>query len=893
MKRIMSFVLSFLLLSSFAFADIPPKQVLLNTRFIEVSDRATRELGMQFPSPPTQTSFGSRERIGERRGLIGVIIVCIKIKKECGYSIFDSRGGYIGTVMQSQAKERPGRTAGLLAVAESRSRSHFNSVFGMGSDMRLGGGLFDPQSDKLLKDVFNEYQSKYEPVLVGKQDDGMKKKKAKKKKDKNLDPVEPPSKDSVNWGNINLTYKAPKPSGLSGEPKVPVDIPDDTLQQPASLEPLDEQIAFLEKRIADDKKDLEKMPVTDDPLNKIARETIENTIKENTKKLNGLTPERQPFMPGALNADVAFDPGAVSPGTNAWQPPADDIFSGGQHPFEASNDSGAVNPSSAAGLQLGLNRQDINDLAGALNDGLTCRRPVCTSVECFVILIGKPRVYVIETIFGRVVLKKNKQLEEPTEFEPNDPFFHNKKKKKKKLFGILGSSKVSVGGMLGSSGVGGFGSVSVGTERCKEDVKDQWGIKAVGYTMLSDPESAWKIIDGLEKNVIVAVIDSGLDMEHRDGPEFVWSNEGELPDNGIDDDNNGYVDDVNGWNFIDGTNDLTDKNGHGTFVAGIIAAKRNNGQGIAGINPGAVIMPLKVVNKEGDANSFNIYRAIHYAVAQGAKVINISLGGRGISKLEQLAINYAYSAGVFVSIASGNTGEYLSDIGPAAARRAVAVGAIDKDMLRSTISSKGPNNGIMAPGEMIYSLRSKDSFSKRAFSDKNIEKYYFAQSGTSFSAPMVAATASLMFAKDMSLTNVNVEDILYGTATDIDKEGWDDLTGAGILNATNALRERNTEHLVVKIIDVKRSKDKKGKLENVDVYATVRGEFKEFTIEVGKGKRAKKFKTVAGPFTEQADYDWVARILKEDIRGSSEWVIRINVINENGESRFATMLLEE
>jgi len=490
--------------------------------------------------------------------------------------------------------------------------------------------------------------------------------------------------------------------------------------------------------------------------------------------------------------------------------------------------------------------------------------------------------------------KKNKKLRKKGKpeivkkvIDPNDPLFFYEEEKKKKFLGVLGSSAKVVSSTVMD------GPASSKAKRSAEEIKDQWGIQAIGFTPRHDPDSAWNIIDGREKNVIVAIIDSGLDMTHPDAPQYIWTNMGEIPNNGIDDDNNGYVDDIHGWNFIDNNNVLKDTKGHGTFVAGIIAANADNDEGIAGINPGAIIMPLRVVAKDIEASSFNIYRAVHYAVNNGARLINISLGSRGVSQLEQAAINYAHDQGVFVAIASGNTNDYLGDMGPASARNAFTVGAIDTELRRSTISSYGPNNAIMAPGDSIISIRSVDSFNKRAFGPDSLARFYYRQSGTSFSTPMVVAVASLMLTKDPALTNIEIADILMGTATDMNEEGWDWLTGAGLLNAKAALEMANKDFLIVKISELRVNRSKKKKFESLDVFATVRGGMiKDFVVEVGKGKRAKKFKQVSGPFTEQANDAWVARIPKDNMRGSKEWIVRITVKTKDGQKKVARALLE-
>ena len=161
---------------------------------------------------------------------------------------------------------------------------------------------------------------------------------------------------------------------------------------------------------------------------------------------------------------------------------------------------------------------------------------------------------------------------------------------------------------------------------------DQWAIKRVGFT--SDEGSAWNYVPENASPVVVAVIDTGLDWHHLDiSHENIWRNDGEIPDNGIDDDRNGYVDDVIGWDFFARNNRPWDFDGHGTIVAGIIAATQDNDVGIAGINPHARIMVLKAVNNFGTTRASYLAEAIVYAVDNGARIINISVGGPYASRM--------------------------------------------------------------------------------------------------------------------------------------------------------------------------------------------------------------------------------------------------------------------
>ncbi len=498
---------------------------------------------------------------------------------------------------------------------------------------------------------------------------------------------------------------------------------------------------------------------------------------------------------------------------------------------------------------------------------------------------------------------KNKKVDKSQKNKkivPDDPYYAIKAAKEKKLLSILPvpsllSGIIGGGGNSGGVSVGMRGkssSLNMGTsqEEEKEKISYQWGLHAIGFTPMDDPNSAWNFVDFNKKNMIVAVIDSGLDMEHPDSPQYIWTNDKEIPGNGIDDDGNGYVDDVHGWNFLDGSNDLTDLQGHGSFVAGIIAAKWNNGLGIAGINPGAVIMPLKVADAKGRANSFNIFRAVHYAVEHGARVINISLGARGISALEREAMAYANAMGVFVCVASGNGGESITGFGPSSMSGAFAVGALDIEGTRSMVSNYGPNNGLLAPGDQIISLIAKGT--GYGLRKSLIKQGYYPQSGTSFSSPMVAATVSLLLVQNSHLTPQDIEDILYRSADSIDDKSWDDKTGAGLLNASAALQHIAQRSVTVKIDETRLNMTDK-KLSSVDVFATVRGEIASYVLELGKGRHAKDFVQAAGPYSAEANHNWIAHIQRDQLlRGSNEWILRIRVTDKQGHESIAQMTLE-
>ena len=170
------------------------------------------------------------------------------------------------------------------------------------------------------------------------------------------------------------------------------------------------------------------------------------------------------------------------------------------------------------------------------------------------------------------------------------------------------------------------------------------------------------------RDIIVAVIDTGLDVRHPDLAQNIWVNKGESgtdakgrnkATNGIDDDNNGYADDVHGWNFVTNNNDVTDNHGHGTHIGGIIGAVGGNGIGVVGISPKVSLMALKYYDPKapGMNNLLNTVKAIQYAVRMQAHIINYSGGGLDPSPEEKRAVELANQRGVLFVAAAGNDGD--------------------------------------------------------------------------------------------------------------------------------------------------------------------------------------------------------------------------------------------
>ena len=242
------------------------------------------------------------------------------------------------------------------------------------------------------------------------------------------------------------------------------------------------------------------------------------------------------------------------------------------------------------------------------------------------------------------------------------------------------------------------------------NIQKNWGL------FMTKGKQAWQITKGA-KRVVVAVIDTGVEIEHEALKKNIWVNKGETGVdgrgrdkryNGVDDDKNGYIDDVHGWNFVHNNKSVNDKHGHGTHIAGIIAAERNSKSQVNGIAPQVSIMVLKYFNRSDQSQNIkNTISAIHYAVENGAHIINYSGGGSGWVGKEREAIEEAQKKGVLFVAAAGN---FFSDIEkkkyyPASYEldNIISVAGQNKENLLVSSSNYGKGIDIIAPGKEIYS----------------------------------------------------------------------------------------------------------------------------------------------------------------------------------------------
>ncbi|MBS1252671.1 MAG: Thermophilic serine proteinase [Anaerolineales bacterium] len=326
---------------------------------------------------------------------------------------------------------------------------------------------------------------------------------------------------------------------------------------------------------------------------------------------------------------------------------------------------------------------------------------------------------------------------------------------------------------------------------------DQWNLydpTAGGQPIRPDinAATAWDVTTGTPDTVI-AILDSGIDLEHPDLASKIWLNEDEVPDNGTDDDDNGKVDDVNGWDFVAQDNEPQDEDGWGTFIAGIAGGATNNGVGIAGIAWNTPLMPVRVLTRDSmgqaTARLDDIIAGIRYAVDNGARIIHLgfyveeeNLTVEQRAALEA-AINEAYEAGALLVAPAGDHGLAGNPtVYPAAFPSVMGVTATDRAKERLTAAGHGSFVEIAAPGVALEGPLPDNRYSEGA------------AEGTEFAAPHISGTAALIWAVNPSLRPEQVRDFMRDTADDLGAVGYDEVYGFGLLNA--ALAVLTTPHML-------------------------------------------------------------------------------------------------
>ena len=402
---------------------------------------------------------------------------------------------------------------------------------------------------------------------------------------------------------------------------------------------------------------------------------------------------------------------------------------------------------------------------------------------------------------------------------------------------------------------------------------EQWNL-----ALMKMPQ-AWGIEQG-DPEVTVAVVDGGVDLQHPEFRSQLWRNVGEIPGNNIDDDGNGYVDDLNGWDFSDaptlpGRGDWTvrdnepqDEIGHGTYVSGIIGAAANNGIGIAGIAWRCRLMPLRADFKYGAGGYLqndDVAAAIVYAADNGAQVINMSWGDTVNAFIVEDAVMYAYARGCVMVAAAGNEGAVGSWY-PAGLKTVISVAGLTKERRLNGDSNFGATIDIAAPGDEILST--------------DLNGGYRNLSGTSMAAPHVSGVAALVRSANPDVTNAEVRETLIRTA---DPLFISNLVGAGSLNAYAALTAPTALIAQINAARMASQAAAPSPIEKIEIFGSAGGDgFTAYWLEYGIGEVPDLWFPLGTVKTKPKFnvclYKWDTSALTE-----GKYTVRLSVTSKTGE----------
>ena len=402
---------------------------------------------------------------------------------------------------------------------------------------------------------------------------------------------------------------------------------------------------------------------------------------------------------------------------------------------------------------------------------------------------------------------------------------------------------------------------------------EQWNL------FLMNMPQAWRIEQG-NPEVTVAVVDSGIDTRHPEFRSQLWQNVGEIPGNGIDDDVNGYVDDINGWDFSDAPtlsgngdwkvrdNEFEDEIGHGTHVSGIIAAEANNGIGITGIAWRCRLMPLRANFKYGSGGYLqndDVAAAIVYAADNGARVINMSWGDTVNAFIIEDAIAYAYARGCVLVAAAGNEGAVGSWY-PAGLKNVISVAGLGRERQLYSESNFGATIDIVAPGDEILSTDLNGGYQNR--------------SGTSVAAAHVSGVAALVLSANPDYSNTEIRETLITTAGQLFISS---VVGAGSLDAHAALTASTALIAQIDTSRMRTQTTESNNIEKIEIFGSAGGAgFSEYRLEYGVGEVPDLWFSL-GTLQTKPQFNVCLHKWDTSTLAEGRYTVRLSVKSKNGE----------
>lgn len=399
---------------------------------------------------------------------------------------------------------------------------------------------------------------------------------------------------------------------------------------------------------------------------------------------------------------------------------------------------------------------------------------------------------------------------------------------------------------------------------------DLWGIKKINSA------AAWNKTTG-SSSVVVADIDTGVDRNHVDLANNMWVNSAETPNNGIDDDGNGYIDDYYGWDWVNNDNSPMDDHGHGTHTAGTIAGVGNNSTGVVGVNWSVKIMALKFLSSGGSGSLSNGIRALEYAADMGADVSSNSWGCFCNSTSMDNAIRYEHDRGMVISVAAGNSNWDALSYSPASTTTAMTIAASDYLDRRASFSNYGEKIDVAAPGVDILSTRA--AINPMCTSSRTVGTNYCRVSGTSMATPHVAGLAALLWAQDPSLTNEEIRQLIREGADDLGSVGKDRNFGYGRINSNNSVSATSPKPLAPIITSPKGRSTVSGS--TVNIVGSVPGpNFASYKIEKASSRSPSSWSTLKISSTQVIN-GVLATVSTSNFSGNRN-IIRVTATKSNG-----------